>query len=257
MTSIITKRQSLHKNLKQQLQENRTLESQLARTQALANIGTVTCMIAHEINNLLTPLLNYSELALRHPEDEQLSQKALNKTMQNCNRICEIMQSMLSVASGGKENETETANLCGLIDQIFQCLCRDFGKDGIEVRIKVPAELELVAVRSQIQQVLMNLILNARDAMLEKGGVLTIYAEKDANTVIIDVCDTGVGIRPADLSMIFDPFFSTKRNEQNSDGGTGLGLAFCKKIVESHGGSISVESQPHKGAKFKIILPQR
>lgn len=246
----------MHRNLKKQLQENQTLESQLARTQALANIGTVTCMIAHEINNLLTPLLNYSQLALQHPEDSELAKKAINKAEQNCNRICEIMQSMLSVASGD-EKKQETANLCGLIDQIFQCLCRDFSKDGIGVRIKIPVELEITAVRPHIQQVLMNLILNARDAMLEKGGILTIYAEKNAENILIEICDTGIGINSANLSKVFDPFFSTKRDEPNSKGGTGLGLAFCKKIVESHGGSISVESKPQKGAKFRIILPQR
>ena len=256
MTSIITKRQTLHKNLKQQVQENRTLESQLARTQALANIGTVTCMIAHEINNLLTPLLNYSQLALSHPEDSELTQKALSKTAQSCNRICEIMRSMLSVASGEGEKK-EAANLSVLINQVFQCLCRDFSKDGIDVRVHVPAELEIIAVKPQMQQVMMNLILNARDAMLEKGGVLTIYAEKNKGGTFIEISDTGVGINAANLSKVFDPFFSTKRNEQNSNGGTGLGLAFCKKVVETHGGSISVESQPNKGAKFKIILPQR
>jgi len=137
-------------------------------------------------------------------------------------------------------------------------LCRDFGKDGITVEIQIPRGLSIWAVPVQIQQVLMNLILNARDAMLPGGGTLTIRAADKIDTVHIEVSDTGCGIEPDDLANIFDSFFTTKNDEKASSEncGSGLGLAFCKKVIEAHNGSISVESEPAMGSTFKISLPK-
>jgi len=105
----------------------------------------------------------------------------------------------------------------------------------------------------------MNLILNAREAMLGGSGVLTIGAQLTANAVEIEVRDTGCGIAADDLENIFEPFFTTKGDKQPEAQrlGSGLGLAFCKQVVEEDGGCISVESEPAKGASFKIILPKR
>jgi len=257
LTSIIEKRVSLHKRLADQEQQNSTLESQISRFQALANIGTATSMIAHEINNLLTPLASYATLALNNPDDKDLAEKVFQKTVRNCERASRIMETMLALANG-ESQEKKNVELNTLVEEIFDCLCRDFAKDGITVNILIPEDLTVRAVPVQVQQVLMNLILNARDAMLPGGGVLTIKARDIADTVRIEVSDTGCGIEQAELKRIFEPFFTTKADKKSSSkqSASGLGLAFCKKIMDAHNGSISVESEPARGTTFTMTLPK-
>ncbi|UCE98637.1 MAG: HAMP domain-containing histidine kinase [Planctomycetota bacterium] len=257
MASTIEKRLSLHKNLAEQRLQNEALESQMTRLQALANIGTATYMVAHEINNLLTPLANFATLALNNPDDKILAEKALRKAIQNCGRASKIMESMLAVANG-QTQEKKNTSLIVLVEDIFNCLCRDFSKDAITVDIQIPEDLLVWAVPVQIQQVLMNLILNAREAMLPRGGVLTIKAEDIADSLQIELADTGNGIEPTDLEKIFEPFFTTKVDKKSPSqcSGSGLGLVFVKRIIDIHGGAISVESTPAKGSTFKITLPK-
>ena len=257
LTSIIEKRISLHKFLTDLQEENNALKSQIAQLQVLANMGTISYMIAHEINNLLTPVKSYASLAVGNPEDRALAEKALQKAVQNCERASEIMTSMLALANG-KMDEKKDARLVTLIEEVFTCLCRDLRKDGIVVNIQVPEDLTVGAVPVQIQQVLMNLILNARDAMLPRGGVLTIKAQEKADAVQIEVADTGEGIESENLKNIFESFFTTKagKNLLSERSGAGLGLAFCKKIIDAHGGCICVESKVGEGSTFKITLPK-
>ncbi len=257
MASITGKRLSLHRYVEEKKQENDALKSQLVQIQHLANTGTISHMIAHEINNLLTPLKNYAAVALENPDDKSFVEKALRKTVRNCERASNIMESMLALANGQK-HEKKNVRLLALVEEIFTCLCRDFAKDGITVEIHIPEELTVNCVPVQIQQVIMNLILNARDAMLTHGGILRITATENNDAVKIEVSDTGEGIELADLKNIFDSFFTTKtdKNTPSEYSGAGLGLAFCKKIIEEHDGLISVESTSNKGSKFKIILPK-
>jgi signal transduction histidine kinase len=257
LTSIIEKRVSLHRDLANQQQQNDALKAQVLQLQSLANIGTAVYMIAHEINNLLTPLGNYAALALENPDDKSLTDKALRKTLQNCQRAAKMMESMLAMVNGRRQ-EKENVPLAALVEDVFACLCRDFAKDGITVEIQIPQDLTAWGVPVQIQHVIMNLILNARHAMLPRGGVLTIRASEAADVTHIEVADTGSGIEPADLPRIFESFFTTKREKASSSGysGCGLGLAFCKKIIDAHDGCISVESQPNQGSKFRITLPR-
>ncbi len=257
MSSITEKRVSLHRKIKDQQQQNNDLKSQLNHLQHLANIGTVSYMIAHEINNLLTPLKTYADLALRNFDDKALCEKALQKTVQNCERASNVMESMLALANN-QTQEKKNAGLLSLVEEIFGSLCRDFTKDGIKVEINIPQDLTIWAIPVQIQQVLMNLILNARQAMLPRGGVLSIGADEKNDAVEIEVKDTGVGIKPADLERIFEPFFTTKKdgNSTSENSGAGLGLAFCKRVIEGHNGLISAEPRPDNGSKFRIILPK-
>lgn len=214
-------------------------------------------MIAHEINNLLTPSANYAALALKNPDDKALTEKALQKAVRNCEQASKIMESMLAVANGETEKKKDVL-LITLVGEVFQCLCRDFAKDGITVNFKIPEDLKIWAVPVQMQQVLMNLVLNAREAMLGGSGVLTIEARTATDAVEIEVRDTGCGIAADDLRHIFEPFFTTKgeKGPRSSHCGSGLGLAFCKEAVSAHGGCISVESKLDKGTSFKIILPK-
>jgi two-component system NtrC family sensor kinase len=257
LTSIIEKRLSLHQRLVQKEEENSALKAQNSQLQALATLGSATCMIAHEINNLLTPLANYAALAVRNPADTELSGKALEKTVCNCQRAAQIMQSMLAMANGQKQQREDVA-VKALVEGVFTCLCRDFKKDGITVKVEIPESLQVSCIAVQIQQVLMNLILNAREAMLPGGGLLKVTAACGTRYVEIAVRDTGRGITPEDLRNIFRPFFTTKTGKDRPAGssGSGVGLAFCRRIVDAHDGEITVESTPGQGAAFTIRLPK-
>lgn len=257
MASIIEKRLALHSRLAKKQRENDALKSQNMQLQALANLGSATSMIAHEINNLLTPLANYAALAAQNPQDRELAAKVLDKTVRNCERASKIMGSMLTMANGRRQQTSRTPILA-MVEEVFTCLCRDFGKDGITIRIQVPPDVELICVPVQIQQMLMNLILNAREAMLPGGGVLTVAAADHGETVDLIVSDTGKGIAPEDIESIFQPFFTTKAGASGpaTESGWGIGLAFCKRIVDTHGGRISVTSQPGEGSAFRVRLPK-
>ena len=258
MASITEKRLSLHRDIDKLAQENDALRSQIGELQHLANMGLASYMIAHEINNLLTPIGTYAGLALDNPKEEELGRKALGKAVRNCERASKIMESMLALANGQAQEKMD-CRLAELVQDVFGCLARDFGRDGIKVDIQIAPDLEVRAVPAQIQQVLMNLILNAREAMLKGGGILRIKAEENTDAVEITVSDTGCGIEPSDLKEIFEPFFTTKKKGSSPAGrsGCGLGLAFCRKVVEAHDGTISVQSKPAQGSTFKIVLPRQ
>jgi signal transduction histidine kinase len=257
LTSLIEKRLSLHQVLARKEQENEALRSQNVQLQTLANLGSATAMIAHEINNLLTPLSSYAALAAQNPGDKALVEKVLGRTVRNCQRAAKIMQSLLGMANGQRQ-QGEEVDVKTLVEEVFTGLCRDFTKDGITVEVHVPEDLRVHCVPVQMQQVLMNLVLNARDAMLGRGGFLRVDASRTDGCVELAVRDTGAGITPENLQDIFRPFFTTKSGQDYpaAGSGSGVGLAFCRRITEAHGGTISVESQPGKGSTFKVRLPK-
>jgi signal transduction histidine kinase len=255
MTQLIEKRRSLNKEINLQLQQNKELEARLAKLQALANLGTISAIVAHEINNILMPLGNYAQVALNNPTDLPLVQKALQKTVHNSARASEILESMLAVVNG-EALEKRQCRLKQLVEEVFSCIGREFEKDSLKVKIQIPEELDITAVPVQMQQVLMNLILNAREAMMPSGGTLQITAFKQQNSVIIEVSDTGCGIQQENMEKLFEPFFTTKTPQSPAARvGSGLGLVFCKEIVNSHNGTIEVKSASGNGTTFIINLP--
>jgi two-component system NtrC family sensor kinase len=258
LTRIIEKRRALHHSLAKQEEESKDLRSQNVQLQALANLGSATSMIAHEINNLLTPLANYAALAAQHPDDKELVAKALNKTVSGCQQASKVMLSMLAMANGQAQRQ-ERARVRAMVDQVFNCLCRDFKKDAITVDIRIPEDLTVTCVPVQIQQVLMNLILNAREAMLPGGGTLKIAATEEDGEIHLTVADTGKGIAREDIENIFKAFFTTKARKSDAvaNSGSGVGLAFCKRIVDAHRGEISVTSQLGQGTTFHVHLPRQ
>lgn len=245
----------MHGQLAQQQRRNETLEKEAVQLEALANLGSATAMIAHEINNLLTPLTNYAELSLKHIDDKELAERTLRRTAKNCRQAGKIMESILSMAKAGCGEKIETPLLL-MVNSVFDCLCRDFSKDGITVELIVSEDLQVYASPVQMQQAIMNLVLNAREAMIPRGGKLTISAQADNDGIRITISDTGCGIEQSELSRVFDTFFTTK-HKKNAGSGTGLGLSLCKKVIDAHGGTITVESQPGKGTSFTIILPKK
>jgi signal transduction histidine kinase len=256
LTSVLERRLSLHRELAEQTQVNTELEQQVEQMQALANIGMVSAMAAHEMNNILTPVSNYARLCIKHPDDKQLLQKAIEKAIVNTEHASKILESLLAMANG-KQQETKHHSLRYLVDQVFTCIARDFSKDKIKVIIDIPDGFQVWGEGVCLQQVLMNLILNAREAMLGTGGYLMISAQESGGCVLLAVSDTGRGIESHNLKRIFEPFFTTKNRTTFRQSGTGLGLCFCKKVIENHRGTISLESQPHEGTTFTISLPIR
>jgi signal transduction histidine kinase len=256
LSGMIERRKNIHQQLKENEQRLNDLKKQLHVTQKLALIGTTACLAAHEFNNLLLSIINYSELALKQQDDVDLVRKALEKTITNGNRAAVIIQSMLGAATCHRQ-EHQMVPLAGQVEECFHCMGRDLGKDNINVKVDIPDDLTVFGDPGQLQQVLLNLIINARQAMLACGGTLTIEAHKlNDSTVQIKVSDTGCGIEPDIVGKIFEPFFSTKTDAKRPDQrGSGLGLSICQDIINSHNGSISASGRPGQGATFTIVLP--
>jgi signal transduction histidine kinase len=236
------------------------VKAQLTETQRLATIGTIAAVIAHEFNNLLTPVVSYSQFALQSAESEKpdmdLIRKALTKTFQGSTKAGKICTSMLALARG--HSIFGEVVVQQMVDEVLMVLARDPQKDGIALRVQIQPDLKVTGDPVQLEQVLLNLLINARQAMLGKGGSLTVKASRtdDGSEVRIQVIDTGGGIPEKLLPKIFQPFFTTKGTARPGESkGTGLGLAICKEIVEHHKGRIEVHSEVGKGTTFTIILP--
>jgi signal transduction histidine kinase len=239
------------------------LREQLTESQRLATIGTIAAVIAHEFNNLLTPIVSYSQYALSSANsdapDMELVRKALGKAFQSSSKAGQICTSMLGLARG--ESTLGPVEVQRLVDETLSVLARDPQKDGIALRVQVQPGLTVIGDPVQLEQVLLNLLINARHAMLGRGGSITVKAGRtpdggeDAN-IRIQVIDTGPGIPEKHLGKIFQPFFTTKGTARKGEAkGTGLGLAICKEIVEHHHGRIEVQSEVGKGTTFTICLP--
>lgn len=257
MDGLLQRRQSLHRQLQEHEDRIRGLQDEIRNAQKLATLGTMSCLVAHEFNNILTPIINYAELALKHPNDAQLIQKALEKAVKQGQRASQIIQSILGYARSN-QNTIENLSIRHLIEECFQCLARDFQKDNIQVILDVPEGLEAELSGGPMQQVLFNLLINARHAMLEHGGTLTIRAGKTEEILTLSISDTGCGIAPELLDRIFEPFFTTKTKADRSEmQGTGLGLSVCKDIIESYNGRIEVSSEVGQGTTFTLLLPCR
>lgn len=230
------------------------LKGQLRQSQKLATLGTTSAMIAHELNNLLTPVVAYTSEALKG-DDVDLMRLALTKTLERATAMREMVTRVVGLARHS-DAVVKAVNVHEVAAESIACLGRDFGKDNIDVRIRIDPDLCVRANPNQLLQVMLNLVSNARQAMLGRHGKLVIEAEPVDGTVLIRVRDTGCGIAPENLDQIFDPFFSTKRNAEKPDQrGLGLGLPVCKDIIEELTGRIAVDSTPGQGTTFTVTLP--
>jgi signal transduction histidine kinase len=255
----------LEKSLLQPLAEAQkqldSLREQLTETQRLAAIGAIAAVIAHEFNNLLTPIVSYSQYALASAQGEspdmELIKKALTKAFQSAEKAGKICASMLGLARG--QPSMGPVNVKTLVDEVLTVLAREPRKDGIALRVQVDPDLVTHGDAVQLEQVLLNLLINARQSMLGRGGSLTVKGARSddgPSQVKLQVIDTGCGIPERNLPKIFQPFFTTKGTAGKGEvRGTGLGLAICKEIIERHGGRIDVESQDGRGTTFTILLP--
>jgi PAS domain S-box-containing protein len=245
--------------------EKKQLEEQFLRTQRLESIGTLASGIAHDLNNTLTPVLAASQLLRgRLANDYKNHPHLLNMIENNAKHGSALVKQVLSFARGLKGEKT-VLQVKHLITEIIQIGRQTFSK-AIKFQVQIPEELWTISGdATQIHQVFMNLVVNARDAMPE-GGLLTISAEnifidqayarmheeaEVGHYIVITISDTGVGMSPEILERIFEPFFTTKEIGV----GTGLGLSTVMRIIKSHNGFMTVSSQIDKGSTFKVFLP--
>ncbi|MEP7341682.1 MAG: response regulator [Acidobacteriota bacterium] len=255
--------QQLYTVIIRDVTEKKRLEAQFLRAQRMESIGTLAGGIAHDLNNVLSPILTAVELLQMRFTDES-SQRLLNILHTNAVRGSEMIKQVLSFARG-VEGQYALLGPTYLIKEITKILADTLPKN-IEITVSIPGDLwNVTGDATQLHQVLMNLCVNARDAM-PQGGTLHLEAEnlaldehymrmnteaRPGNYACISVSDSGAGISQQNLSKIFDPFFTTKEHGQ----GTGLGLSTAVGIVRSHGGFLTVYSEEGRGSQFKIYLP--
>jgi signal transduction histidine kinase len=216
------------------------IKQELVRTQRLAALGELAGTTTHEFNNVLMTIINYAKLGLRH-KDEATRDKALERILAAATRAEKITNSVLGMARNRSEEFAPT-DLAPLVEQSLVLLEREMQKYRVTV---------------QIQQVLLNLMTNARQAM-PSGGELLLRITHDEAARLVDlmVRDSGTGIPKERLPKIFDRFYSTKSGpDATGKGGTGVGLSACRDIVEAHRGRIRVESTVGKGTAFIVRLP--
>ncbi len=231
------------------------LEDELRRAQRFAALGELASTTTHEFNNVLTTIINYAKLGLRH-KDEATRDKALTKILEASLRAEKITNGVLGMARNRSTDHAPT-DLAKLVEESLVLLEREMRKYRVQVELAVePAPLALVC-GNQIQQVLLNLLTNARQAMPGGGRVLIrIAPDPAAGTVDLSIRDTGSGIPADQLPHIFDRFYTTKRGpDASGKGGTGVGLSMCREIIEQHQGRIRVESTPGRGTAFTLKLP--
>ena len=260
--SVVTRDLTERKRVEEILRESETklrkqaqeLEQQLIASGRLVSLGVVTASMAHEFNNPLGIVMGFTQELLNEADPESRNYQALKIIDEETRRCQRIIQELLQFA------RPRSADLCPTdvkqaIDKTMTMVTNRLYKQKIETSVVIDKDLPLISADTQqLEQVLVNLLLNAIDAM-PNGGNLTVEAmlkavDQRVPSVAIAVTDNGNGIDEADLSKIFQPFFSAKKGK-----GIGLGLSICDRIIQNHGGTIAVESKPGKGTSFKIHLP--
>ncbi len=278
------------KSLEQQLDQ---LRRSLSHSHRLATLGTLAAMLAHEFNNLLTPIISYGQLALARPSDADLMKTAVTRSVQAAERAAKICSSLLGFAAS--ESEAPSASLRQAAQEAITCLGRDPKKDGLALTVDLP-DVEVAMPAVNLQQVLLNLVLNARKAMAPRGGSLAITGCVEGDRVRLDVADTGPGIPAAIRSRLFEPFVthptgadrfaapetaepngtdetmeragsggpggsgrsggSGGTGRSGGSGGTGLGLSICRDLITAAGGTITFDTVADQGTTFHISVPR-
>lgn len=231
------------------------LKAQVRQAQQLAALGTAAATIAHEVNNLLTPIQNYVLTAL-DSDDRELDKKALAVTLKHVQILTQMSGRILEIGAA-RSAQRESVTLRPVVNDAHASLCRDLSKDGIRFTVDVDEMVTVYADALQLQQVLFNLFLNAREAMAgQHNGRLYVSAVCQGKYVIIVVRNSGPAIPPELVDHIFEPFQTSKpiaTNGRQRCGG--LGLTLCRDLVEENDGTIHVTSKPDAGTTFTITLP--
>jgi signal transduction histidine kinase len=251
----ISQLQAAQVELRARMEAQRSAENRLVQAAKLAAVGEMAAGIAHELNNPLTSVTGFAELALSDMPQESETRKDLEIVMREAARARDVVRRLLDFARQS-ESTRARASLNDVVDDIVALSRHLIHTSGVRLTLELEESLPWILVDvNQMKQVLLNLIHNALQAM-PMGGELTISTQSASrgsrDWIKVSVRDTGVGIPKPDQTRIFEPFYTTKGDQ----GGTGLGLSVTYGIITDHGGQIDVESQPGSGSKFSVWLPQ-
>ncbi len=243
-----------------------SLRKELDHTHQLATLGTLTAGIAHEINNILTPVLAYAQMAKGNPADAELQAKALDRAIAGVDSASRIIEAVLGFARS--DDDTGPASISRIIDSSLACLGRAPERDGVTLIVETDPDAQVRIQPLALQQVLLNLILNALAALQGTRGELRINVTlREDGMTQIRVADNGPGIPESLAGKLFEPFVTNCARRTDGDrasgpGGSGLGLAVCKRLIEDAGGSITVcpscfesGTASGPGAAFTVTLP--
>jgi two-component system NtrC family sensor kinase len=226
------------------------LEEQLQISEKMASIGLLAAGVAHEVNTPLTGISSFVQMLMQGTDPEDPRTQVLEKIERQTFRAAKIVNGLLNLARPAQV-DSGPVDVNAVINDVLSLLEHQFRTGRIQVRKELAAAPPVVlGIEYKLQQVFLNLFLNARDAM-PKGGWLTIVTRASGDSATVEVADTGSGIPAEQLSRIYDPFFTTK----DIGKGTGLGLSITYGIVQEHGGSITCDSAPGQGTRFALTLP--
>jgi signal transduction histidine kinase len=222
---------------------------ELARKNRLADLGQMASHVAHEVRNNLVPVALYMSVLRRRIADDTESVAVLDKVECGLASLRATVNDLLSFAAE-RDPQLSKVALCGLLDELYESLAPQLAAQSIELTTDVPRQLTALADRDMLRRSILNLSLNALDAM-PNGGRLTARAWYEPETVALEVTDSGPGLSEESRRRAFEPFYTTKST------GTGLGLAIVYRMAEAHGGSVTVNNAPGGGAAFTIRLPNQ
>ena len=225
-------------------------QSQLAHTEKMAAVGTLAAGVAHEVNNPVAGVLTCIENMREDPDNEEMREQYLGLIHDGVKRIERTVANLLDF-SRPRSMRLGPAALNQSLTQVIDLVRYQLRRSGIEARFQLdPRDPWIVGDRFQIEQLLLNLVLNAIHAM-PGGGTLTLRTRRQDAWEVVEIADTGEGIPRAIRERIFDPFFTTRAVGE----GTGLGLAVSYNIVAAHGGGIEVETTEGEGSVFRVLFP--
>jgi signal transduction histidine kinase len=226
------------------------LEEQLQISEKMASIGLLAAGVAHEVNTPLTGISSFVQMLMQGAAPDDPKTRVLEKIERQTFRAAKIVNGLLNLARPAQV-DSGPVDVNAVINDVLSLLEHQFRTGRIQVRKELaPAPPFVLGIEYKLQQVFLNLFLNARDAM-PKGGWLTVVTRADGDTTTIEVGDTGSGIPADQLSRIYDPFFTTKEIGK----GTGLGLSITYGIIQEHNGNITCDSIVGQGTRFRLTLP--
>ncbi len=227
------------------------LEEQLQLSEKMASIGLLAAGVAHEVNTPLTGISSFTQMLLEDAAPDDPRTRLLEKIERQTFRAARIVNGLLNLTRPGRTDATSPVDINNVITDVLLLLEPQLQAASIRVRRELVSPAVMIqGIEFKVQQVFLNLFLNARDAM-PSGGWLTVRSRIEGANAVVEVADTGSGISPEHLSRIYDPFFTTKAVGQ----GTGLGLSVTYGVVQEHQGTIECASRPGHGTRFTLILP--